>query len=170
MDSVKHWLYPQEIALDLDVQGKTDALRAVAARLKRLCRIEAEPIFRALYRREQAGSTGVGSGLAFPHARIPGIDEPVTMFARTKSPIRFGGPDGKPVSEFFVILVPAEGATETHLQILGAVAEMFSDPAFRAKLSAAASASVVAGVFAQWSARPNRAISTHSKASADGQP
>ena len=77
------------------------------------------------------------------------------MFARTKSPIRFDGPDGKPVSEFFVILVPAEGATETHLQILGAVAKMFSDPAFRATLSAAASASVVADVFAQWSVRPH---------------
>jgi PTS system nitrogen regulatory IIA component len=155
MDPLQHWLCPQEIALDLDVPGKTEALRAVAARLKRMCRIETEPIFRALYRREQAGSTGVGNGLAFPHARIPGIDEPVTMFARTKSPIRFGAPDGKPVSEFFVILVPAEGATETHLQILGAVAELFSDPAFRAALSAAASASAVTDVFAQWSGRPH---------------
>ena len=153
MDSVKHWLCPQEIAVDLDVQGKTDALHAVAARLQRMSRIEAEPIFRALQRREQAGSTGVGNGLAFPHARIPGIDEPVTMFARTKSPIRFGGPDGKSVSEFFVILVPAEGATETHLQILGAAAELFSDPAFRAELSAAAGASAVADVFARWSSR-----------------
>ena len=155
MDPVKHWLCPQDIALDLEVQGKTEALRAMAALLKRSCRIEAELIFRALYRREQAGSTGVGNGVAFPHARIPGIDEPVTLFARTKSPIRFGGPDGRPVSEFFVILVPAEGATETHLQLLGAVAEMFSDSAFRATLSASASASAVADVFARWSVRPH---------------
>ena len=170
MDSVKHWLCPQEIAVDLDVQGKTDALHAVAARLKRMSRIEAEPIFRALQRREQAGSTCVGNGLAFPHARIPGIDQPVTMFARTKSPIRFGGPDGKPVSEFFIILVPAEGATETHLQILGAAAEMFSDRAFRAELSAAASASAVADAFAQWNAPPDNGTSRHSKASTDGRP
>jgi nitrogen PTS system EIIA component len=153
MDPLKHWLCPQEIALDLDVHGKTEVLHAIATRIKRSCRIEAEPIFRALLRREQAGSTGVGNGIAFPHARIPGINEPVTLFARTKSPIRFGAPDGKPVSEFFVILVPAEGATETHLQLLGAVAEMFSDRAFRATLSAAASASAVADVFAQWSVR-----------------
>jgi PTS system nitrogen regulatory IIA component len=155
MDPVKHWLSPQEIALDLDVHGKTEVLHAVATRIKRSCRIKEEPIFRALRRREQAGSTGVGNGLAIPHARIPGIDEPVTMFARTKSPVRFGGPDGKPVSEFFVILVPAEGATETHLQLLRAVAELFSDPAFRATLATAGSVSAVADVFARWTARPD---------------
>jgi nitrogen PTS system EIIA component len=155
MDPVERSLCPQEIALDLDAHGKTELLHAIATQLKPSCRIEAEPIYRALYRREQAGSTGVGNGLAIPHARIPWIDKPVTLFARTKSPIRFGGPDGKPVSEFFVILVPAEGATETHLQLLRAAAEMFSDSAFRAMLAAAASASAVADVFAQWTGRPH---------------
>jgi len=155
MDPVEHWLCPREIALDLDVHGKTEVLAAVAKALKGSCRIEVEPIFRALCRREQAASTGVGNGLAIPHARVAGIDEPVTMFARTRSPIRFGGPDGKPVSEFFVILVPAEGATETHLQLLGAVAELFSDPKFRATLAAAPSASAVADAFARWTHRPD---------------
>src|SRR5258706_9426404 len=115
MDPLKQGLCPQDIALGLDVHGKTEALRAVAALLQRLCRIGVEPTFRALLRREQAGSTGVGNGLAIPHARIPGINEPVTMFARTVAPIPFGAPDGKPVSEFFVILVPTEGSNEAHL-------------------------------------------------------
>jgi PTS system nitrogen regulatory IIA component len=151
MDSLKQGLCPQDIALGLDVHGKTDALRAVAARIQHSCRIDAEPIFRALHRREQAGSTGVGNGLAIPHARIPGIDEPVTMFARTTAPIPYGAPDGKPVSEFFVILVPAEGANETHLQLLREVAELFSLPGFRGALAAAASAPAVADAFASWS-------------------
>lgn len=150
MDSPKQGLCPQDIALGLDVHGKTDALRAVAVLIQHSCRIEAEPIFRALHRREQAGSTGVGNGFAIPHARIPGIDEPVTMFARTTTPIPYGAPDGKPVSEFFVILVPAEGANETHLQLLRAVAELFSLPGFRATLAAAASAPAVAHAFASW--------------------
>jgi len=153
MDPVERSLCPKEIALDLNARGKTELLHAVATQLKRSCRIGAEPIYRALYRREQAGSTGVGNGLAIPHARIPGIDEPVTLFARMKSPIRFGGPDGKPVSELFVILVPAEGATETHLQLLRAVAEMFSDRAFREALAAADNAAAIADVFAQWARR-----------------
>jgi nitrogen PTS system EIIA component len=153
MDTVEDWLCPREIALDLDVHGKTELLAAVAKALKGSCRIEAAPIFRALCRREQAASTGVGNGLAIPHARISGIDEPMTMFARTRAPIRFGGPDGKPVSEFFVILVPAEGATETHLQLLRAVAELFSNPAFRAALATAKGASAVADAFARWTLR-----------------
>jgi PTS system nitrogen regulatory IIA component len=153
MDPLTHLVGPQQIALDLDVHGKTEALHALATLLNRECRIEAEPIFRALNRREQAGSTGVGNGLAIPHARIAGIVEPVTLFARTKSPIRFGALDGKPVSEFLVILVPAEDATETHLQLLRAVAEMFSDRAFRAALAAATSVPAVAGLFARWGNR-----------------
>ena len=150
MDDVKQGLCPQDIALGLDVHGKTEALRAVAVLIQHSCRMDAELIFRALNRREQAGSTGVGNGLAIPHARIPGIDEPVTMFARTTAPISYGAPDGKPVSDFFVILVPAEGANETHLQLLRAVAELFSVPAFRATLAAAASPPAVAEAFASW--------------------
>ncbi len=153
MVPVEHWLCPREIALDLDVHGKTELLAAVAKALKASCRIEVEPIFRALCRREQAASTGVGSGLAIPHARVEGIDEPMTMFARTSSSIRFGAPDGMPVSEFFVILVPAEGATERHLQLLRAVAELFSNSAFRTTLAAAKSAPAVADVFARWAGR-----------------
>jgi len=62
-------LVPQAVALDLDVQGKIALLRAAAQMLGQSCRIDVEPIFRALHRREQAGSTGIGEGLAIPHAR-----------------------------------------------------------------------------------------------------
>jgi PTS system nitrogen regulatory IIA component len=150
---VEQSLYPREIALDLDARGKTEVLEAVAKVLNGSCQIDAAVIFRALRRREQAGSTAVGDGLAIPHARVPGIAAPVTLFARTRSPVRFGGPDGKPVSEFFVILVPSEGATEAHLQLLGAVAELFSDVDFRARLAAAHSASAVADAFARSTGR-----------------
>jgi mannitol/fructose-specific phosphotransferase system IIA component (Ntr-type) len=154
MAPVRNWLLPQQIGLDLDAHGKSEALHAIATLLKCSSQTEAEPIFRALYRREQAGSTGIGDGIAIPHARIPGIDQPVTLFARTRLPIRFGAPDGKLVSEFFVILVPAEGATEIHLQLLRGAAEMFSDRTFRASLVAADTASAIADVFAHWAERP----------------
>jgi PTS system nitrogen regulatory IIA component len=114
--------------------------------------MHAEPIFRALQRRERAGSTAVGGGLAIPHGRIPGIEAPVTLFLRTRMPIRFGAPDGQPVSAFFVILVPADGAPEMHLRLLGAVAELFSRPAFRAALASAQNPAGVAAAFARWSA------------------
>jgi PTS system nitrogen regulatory IIA component len=155
MDSMQRWLGPQVIALDLDVHGKIALLEAAAKLLEPSCRSGAELIFRALHRREQAGSTGVGHGLAIPHGRIPGIEQPLTLFVRTRSPIRFDAPDAKPVTEFFVILVPAEGPPDTHLQLLRGVAESFSEPEFRATLVAAKDAAAVTAVFARWSGRPD---------------
>lgn len=146
-------LCPQEVALGLEVRGKIELLEVVAKLAKGSRALGAEPIGRALQRREQAGSTGVGHGLAIPHARIAGIDKPLTLFVRTQAPIRFGAPDGQPAAEFFVILVPAQDPPETHLQLLRAVAELFSTPAFRTQLAAATTAAAVNAAFARWTAR-----------------
>ena len=62
----------------------------------------------------------------------------------------FDAPDGKPVSSLLVIMVPADGATDDHLQLLALVAQAFSDPSFRARLAAASDAAEVAAVFSQW--------------------
>lgn len=153
-----HWLVPQAVSLDLDVQGKIALLHAAAQMLGRSCAVDAEPIFRALHRREQAGSTGIGESLAIPHARVPGIDRPVTAFIRPRVPIRFDAPDGKPVSELLVMLVPQGGASESQLQLLRAVAERFSEPAFRAALAAAVDAAAVRSVFERWDDQPDREI------------
>ena len=106
-------------------------------------------VFRALWRREQSGSTAVGHGIAIPHARIPGITDPVVLFVRTKLAIPFGAPDHQPVSAFFVILVP-EHANEEHLRILATVSEMFSDKAFRDQLEAATEPLAIQRLFAQY--------------------
>ncbi len=151
-------LVPQAVALDVDVQGKIALLRAAAQMLGQSCRIDVALIFRALHRREQAGLTGIGEGLAIPHARVPGIDRPVTLFVRPRVPIRFDAPGAKPVSELLVMLVPLGGAPEAQLQLLRTVAEPFSDPAFRAALAAAADAAAVTAVFECWGGQPDREI------------
>ncbi len=150
MDTVTHWLCPQEIALDLDTPSRWEALRAVSAMIERSQRLSAPAVFRALWRRETAASTAVGNGFAIPHARITGIAEPVTVYVRTKAPMKFGAPDGKPVSELFVILVPADGAHAEHLQLLALVAEAFSDGGFRARLAAASDPQNVRSAFERW--------------------
>ena len=93
---------------------------------------------------------GVGNGFAIPHARIPGIADPVTVYARMKAPVDFAAPDRKRVSELFVILVPADGAEERNLLLLALIAEAFSDREFRSRLAAASDASDVRSTFAQW--------------------
>lgn len=147
------WLRPQEIVLDVDARSAAAVLETAAAYLGRAHALDAAPILRALSRREQVGSTGLGMGIAIPHARIDGIARPLTLFLRTRDPIEFGAPDGKPVSKFLVIMVPADGANDVHLQLLALVAQAFSDRGFREHLSAATTAAQVDDVFTQWAQR-----------------
>ena len=150
MDEATQWLCPQEIRLDLDVRDRREALRSGQCDDRGLAHVNAPPVFRALWRRELAGSTGVGNAFAIPHARITGISEPLTAYVRLKTPLDFAAPDRKRVSELFVILVPAEGAAEAHLQLLALVAEAFSDRAFRARLATASDPEDVRSTFLQW--------------------
>jgi PTS system nitrogen regulatory IIA component len=93
-------------------------------------------VFNSLTSREKLGSTGLGHGVAIPHGRVAGVDRSVGAFMRIKHPVDYDSHDGNPVDLIFGLLVP-QTATEAHLKHLAAVAEMFSDDAFCAKLRAA---------------------------------
>ncbi len=144
------WLRPQEIVLDVEAKSSIRVLELAAAYIGRAHHIEPDPVYRALVRREQAGSTALGHRVAIPHARIAGIERPLTLFMRTRYPIDFAAPDGKPVSNILVIMVPADGATDDHLQLLALVAAAFSDRAFRKTLAIATTAAQVDEAFAAW--------------------
>ncbi len=146
MNIVSRLLSDEDIVVGLDVSERNRALEEVALLAGRRCHVNHAAIFRALLRREQIGSTALGHGIAIPHARIAGISEPLVLVVRTRCPIKFGAPDHQPVSILFVILVP-EHANEEHLQILGTVAEMFSDEAFRDRLGAATEPSAIRRLF-----------------------
>lgn len=142
------WLQPRDILFDVDVRDRAQALEVAAAAISRVADgIDPAPVSRALWRREQTGSTALGEGLAIPHARIAGVARPTTLFIRTRRPVSFDAPDGKPVSQLLVIVVPEEGAQEDHLQLLALVSQLFSDCDFRAQLDAAPNATAAADVF-----------------------
>ncbi len=135
---ISRWLFPQVVLLDCDARDKREVLDLAASTLERFHGVDAAPVARALWRREGAVSTAIGAGVAVPHARIEGIAEPVTLLIRTGKPIPYGAPDRKPVSQLFVILVPAEGDPDEHLRLLADVARLFSQTAFRERIAAAA--------------------------------
>ena len=141
------WLQPQEILFDVDVRDRPHALEVAAAAICRAHGLDPAPVVRALWRREQAGSTALGDGFAIPHDCIGGIAQPTTLFIRTRRAIAFHAPDGKPVSQLLAILVPEEGARDDHLQLLALVARLFSDRSFRAQLDGAPDAAAAAEVF-----------------------
>jgi nitrogen PTS system EIIA component len=135
---ISRWLFPQVVLLDCDVRDKREVLDLAASTLERFHGVDAAPVARALWRREAAVSTALGEGVAVPHGRIDGIAEPVTLLIRTRRPIPYGAPDRKPVSQLFVILVPADGDADEHLRLLANVAQLFSQPAFRERVASAA--------------------------------
>ena len=100
----------------------------------------------SLAAREKLGPAGLGQGVAIPHGRIKGLKVARGAFLRLKQPVPFDAPDGKPVSQVFVLLVP-EQATDLHLQLLSELAQMFSDRDFREKLGGASDAAALVALF-----------------------
>jgi len=110
---------------------------------------EPTSIAASLAARERLGSTGLGSGVAIPHARLQGLREAVAALIRLSFAVEFDAPDGKPVSDVLVVLVP-EQATEEHLQLLAQAAEMFSDRQFRDYLHKQTDSLGVYQAFVDW--------------------
>ena len=144
---IAKWLQPHYILLDIDARDNVQVLEMAAATIAQAQALDPAPIFSALWRREQARSTGLGDGFAIPHARISDIASPITLFIRTKSGIEFHAPDGEPVSQLLVIMVPADGAKQDHLDLLALVSQLFSSHEFRKRLKSAADAAAAADAF-----------------------
>ncbi|MFA5581751.1 MAG: PTS sugar transporter subunit IIA [Paracoccaceae bacterium] len=89
----------------------------------------------ALLERESLGPTGVGQGIALPHARIAGIDKVVGIFVRLEDPIDFDAVDRQPVDLVFVLFAPEDSGVD-HLKALALVSRTMRDSAVRAKLRA----------------------------------
>jgi nitrogen PTS system EIIA component len=142
-------LSDDDIILDLDAANKTRAFEAIANFLETRHGLPAEQICASLAEREALGSTGLGRGVAIPHARVEGLHHAVAVLARLALPIAFDAPDAKPVSDLLVLLVP-EQPNDEHLKILALFAEMFCDTSFRATLRSLDDPMDIHRLFAAW--------------------
>lgn len=106
-------------------------------------------VFDSLIARERLGSTGLGHGVAIPHGRVKHGTATVGAFIKLQTPIDFDAIDGQPVDLLFGLLVP-EQSTQEHLQLLAQLAEMFSDPAFVARLRGATSTAELYDQLSHW--------------------
>jgi PTS system nitrogen regulatory IIA component len=149
MNQIAALLAADRILLDLDVASKARLFEAVGALFERDAGLSGTAVTASLAAREKLGSTGLGQGVAIPHGRIRGLRQAMCGFARLAHGIEFDAPDGRPVSQVFVLLVP-EQATDQHLQLLSELAQMFSERAFRDRLAGAADNAALAHVFSAW--------------------
>jgi PTS system nitrogen regulatory IIA component len=102
--------------------------------------------------RERVMSTGVGNGVAIPHAYSDGVTRLAAAFYRTREPVEFGGPDGAPVDLFFVILGTRDSRRE-HIRLLARLSRLLNHGEFREHLRAAPDADAVVSVFRRFGDR-----------------
>ncbi|MDF1657245.1 MAG: PTS sugar transporter subunit IIA [Verrucomicrobiales bacterium] len=107
-----------------------------------------EPALSALKAREEHGSTGIGGGIAIPHAKIPHLDELVAVFGRSNPGVDFCAQDCAPVHYIVLFLVP-EGQHGAHLKTLASIAKTLNSAETRTQLSSAGSAEEIYRILAE---------------------
>ena len=149
MNRIAPLLLESNILLDAQAATKKQLFEQVAQLFENHAQLSRSVVFDSLSARERLGSTGLGQGIAIPHGRIKGLKEAAGAFIRPQQPIPFEAPDGRPVTQVFVLLVP-EQATEDHLQLLSELAQMFSDKLFREELATITDPAELHALFADW--------------------
>ncbi|MBV8634241.1 MAG: PTS sugar transporter subunit IIA [Burkholderiaceae bacterium] len=119
--------------------------------------LDATEIRNDLAAREASGSTGIGQGFAVPHGHLKGLSHALAVYVRLPVPIPFDAPDGRPVGDAVVLLVP-DWADALHLRLLAAVAERLSDRAFREQLMLCTTSDTVSAHFKQFVASGARPL------------
>jgi nitrogen PTS system EIIA component len=100
----------------------------------------------SLRNREETMSTGIGFGIAIPHASCDAVDHVTACFGRSKAGIDFESLDGKPAHFIVLFLVPKD-QFQTHLRTLAAIAKFLNDPNVRRELGEVPDAAGILGVF-----------------------
>jgi PTS system nitrogen regulatory IIA component len=131
-------LSPARIVVSKDGGDEIHTRSEVLHRLAELlaagdARLDAATVESILTRREDQQSTGVGGGVAIPHAAVEDIDQIVGALLLCPEPVGFGAIDGMPVSIFFAVIGPRRAVGE-HLKTLARVSRLVRDDGFRQRL------------------------------------
>ena len=117
---------PEDVILDLSISTKAVLIKKLAAHAAARTGLTEEAIHTALLGRERLGSTGIGHGVAMPHAPVPGLEASFAALMVLKKPIEFESVDDLPVDVVFLLLSSPEGSND-YLKILAAVARRTRD-------------------------------------------
>lgn len=144
--NVQDFLSPADTIVERRALDKLQLLKELSARAAANCELDNRAVAEAILKREGLGSTGVGGGVAIPHARFPELRKSSGVLVRLKKPVDFDAVDRKPVDIVFLLLAPESD----QLNALACVARSLRNPdvvtALRqAKDGAAAYAVMVGG-------------------------
>jgi PTS system nitrogen regulatory IIA component len=136
------------IAPRVNAVSKRQALSIVAEIAARAFALKAPRVFDALMERESVEATGVGHGVAIPHAHIAGLDRMRGVFVRLESPVEFNAVDDEPVDLLFALLAPADAGPE-HLLALARVSRVLRQAKLREQLRRARSGDAIHALLTQ---------------------
>ena len=125
---VSDFLSSADVMADAAFADKQKLLEDLARRAAPIVDVQPALILSELRKREQLGSTGMGGGVAIPHARFHQVQKPFGMLVRLKKPIEFDAVDGKPVDTVALLLLPDASEGE-RLGALACIARKLRDPA-----------------------------------------
>lgn len=142
-------LLKDAMIMDLQATDKKGVIDEMVAKLYEVGRISDIAVYKeGILAREAQTSTGLGDGIAMPHAKNQAVNEATVLFAKSKTGVDYEALDGQPTYLFFMIAAP-EGANDTHLQALAALSRLLIDPEFVEKLKKAPTADAVQQLFAE---------------------
>ena len=120
------------VVVSFQANSKSHLLAELARRAATATGLPQKQIGDALEAREALGSTGVGAGIAIPHAQITGLDRFYGLFVRLSRPIDYDAIDGRPVDLVFLLLIPEN--TRDHLQALASISRRLRNQGLAATL------------------------------------
>lgn len=147
MSSLNDLLHPGAVYPRARWQGRRQVLAEFSEAMARALSLDPRRVHEAVLERERLGSTGVGEGVAIPHARLDGLDRPVGGFARLIEPADFDAIDQRRCDLVFMLLTPSEAGAD-HLRALARVSRLFRQEAVRSALRKSQTAEDVLNVLA----------------------
>ncbi|WP_339307752.1 fructose-specific PTS transporter subunit EIIC [Paenibacillus sp. FSL L8-0435] len=137
----------ETMIMDLQATTKDEAIDELISSLNRSGRINDPVLFKEMiYKREAESSTGIGGGIAMPHAKTTAVNEPTVVFAKSRKGLDFEALDDQPAHVFFMIAAP-EGAGNTHLRTLAALSRLLIDSDFISQLMSTDTPAEVSALF-----------------------
>ncbi|XOJ02925.1 fructose-specific PTS transporter subunit EIIC [Paenibacillus polymyxa] len=137
----------ETMIMDLQATTKDEAIDELIASLNRSGRINDPVLFKEMiYKREAESSTGIGGGIAMPHAKTTAVNEPTVVFAKSRKGLDFEALDDQAAHVFFMIAAP-EGAGNTHLRTLAALSRLLIDSDFISQLMSTDTPAEVSALF-----------------------
>ena len=137
------------IVPDLKGRVKREVLEEMAAELTfKFAGLNKERLLEVILERERLGSTGIGYGVAIPHARLKGLSSIIILFGRSLSGVEFQALDERPAHLFFLIVAP-EDSTTAHIKILARISRLLQDAVLRNRLMVASTQEEIYSIIAE---------------------